>query len=769
MSNPSLCPALVSYHTKVLRSLSVSSRAEKTRSFLSTSPVKYLSSFLGGGTSSTLDPTNPPKLQRAITDDPGLLMSAAQVSRQNGTLSRQNSTREASSLYGSVKSRDNVRFGAEDDRPENPLIRLEQTFTGFVASLQACKGNIIGRMVLNRTAVDELIVNDLYNKMQETPFDLDHAPDVGADVVFAAFDKFIRLAWKEQMGPIITQKALDALLERASKQVPGEFSDFVRFLFGEMAPQNRRAFTAMIKLLADLLDGCGNDGDRGALTLAFAEILVPDRIAANYINLLDRLVEDCDRIFEGNSNSLEALLERHGLNYDSLTSIGRNGKSHTGSVTSNTSSLRRKFGFDTLLRHNSKTESDTRSSMWRTLSKHARNTSASDASSFSKASIGRTRSVDAGTYLETNKLRRPGSRGDRLPIAGAFDETYPSLSRPTSSQRLETIGEPAHETNSVREKRKRRSSLSDLKSLMAAASIGDDETPLQPLDNMKQTSERFNSTPRRPRSPSKIPISPGSASFKSVPVETSTSPRQKENQVVIFQAEPASASEKPRRSHAKTLSTSHIPTLRPARSNTMDDQLGYPLGSPPRPSTSPTRPSARLRLQSTQKLRERLQVEKQDFEEVDEQLRSELSEISAEMARASAGTAVDLRKLSANVQSMQERFPQLLGDFAGRQNQLQQDMDILLKASDFKVKEIDQLFKESMAENELLYEKLNSELGKIARALKSKQRDDQAELIKSMKESGEETSRVKKENARLRREIASLRAAAKAMSAAGDA
>lgn len=118
---------------------------------------------------------------------------------------------------------------------------------------------------------------------------------------------------------------------------------------------------------------------------------------------------------------------------------------------------------------------------------------------------------------------------------------------------------------------------------------------------------------------------------------------------------------------------------------------------------------------------------------------------------------------------MQERFPQMLGDFAGRQNQLQKDMDILLKASDFKVKEIDQLFKESMAENELLYEKLNSELGKIARALKSKQRDEQAELIKSMKESGEETSRVKKENARLRREIASLRAAAKAMSAASDA
>ncbi|KXJ95658.1 hypothetical protein Micbo1qcDRAFT_143927 [Microdochium bolleyi] len=759
VSNPSLCPALVSYHTKVLRSLSVSSRAEKTRSFLSTSPVKYLSSILGGG-SSTLDLTIPPKLQRAVTDDQSLLLPGAQLSRQNSTLSRQNSTlsrqnstRDASSLFGSVKSKDNIRYGAEDDRPENPLIRLEQTFTGFVASLQACKGNIVGRMVLNRSAVDELLVNDLYNKLQETPFDLDHAPDVSANVVFAAFEKFVRIAWKDQMGPIITQKALDALLERASKQVPGEFSDFVRFLFGEMAPQNRRAFTALIKLLADLLDGCGNDSDRGALTLAFAEILVPDRIAANYINLLDRLVEDCDRIFEDNSTNLEALLERHGLQYDFMTSVSRHGKSHSASLTSNTSSLRKKFGFDTLLRHNSKGESDSRSSVWRSLSKHARNPSANDASSLSRASISRTRSVDAGTTLGPNKLRRPGSR-DRPPIAGAFDDAHSSHSRPTSSHRLETIGEPAHEENGAKvAKKKRRSSLSDLKSLMAAASLEDDE-PLQPLTNMKQTSERFNSTPRRP-SPSKIPISPNSMRVKDAPTEIIVSPRQKENLGSLFRSEPSPATDSPRRAHAKTLSASQIPTLRPARGT-----AGDPPGSPTRPATSPTRPGAKLRLQSPQKLRERLQVEKKALEEVDAQLQSELSEISAEMAKASAGT--DLRKLNASVQSMQERFPQMLSDVKGRHNQLQQDMDLVLKTSDLKVKEIDQLYKESMAENELLYEKLNSELGKIARVLKSKQRDDQAELIKTMKESSEETSRVKKENARLRREIASLRAAAKA-------
>ena len=138
-------------------------------------------------------------------------------------------------------------------------------------------------------------------------------------------------------------------------------------------------------------------------------------------------------------------------------------------------------------------------------------------------------------------------------------------------------------------------------------------------------------------------------------------------------------------------------------------------------------------------------------------------------ASASRGSPVDLRKLNASVQSVQDKFPQMLSEATGRHSQLQLDMDLLLKTSDQKVKEIDQLFKEATAENELMYEKLGNELGKIMRLLKSKQREDQAELIKCMKESSEETSRVKKENARQRREIASLRAAAKASSATGDA
>ncbi|KAI2619059.1 hypothetical protein GGS26DRAFT_573263 [Hypomontagnella submonticulosa] len=738
VENPVLTSAMVSFHTKILRGLSVSNKAEKTRSFLATSPVKYLSSFLSGNSSS--DNVSGHKHQRTLTGEAPILLP--------GQLSRSNSSRDANSLYGSTKSRDGIRIGGtDDDRPENPLVRLEQTFTGYMASLQARKGSIIGRMLLNRSAVDELSVNDLYNKLIESPYDIDASSELTPDVVFVAFEKFVRIAWREQMGPIMTPKALDALQERASKKLPGDFADFVHFLFADMAPQNRRAFTALIKLLADLLDGCGNDSDRGALTLAFSELLVDDGTAHNYINLLDRLVEDCDRIFDDGPSGFSASVGHAGHVFESMNSTTRSAKSYTGSLTSNTSSLRRKLGFDNFLtRQNSKNDADNRPSVWRSLSKHSRHPATGESPTVVRSPVTRTRSVDVGVSTGPNKLRRPGSR-DRPPVSGAFEDSF---SRPTSSHKLETIGEP--ETEEIIPKglrKKRRSSLSDLKSLMAAASLEDE--PLQPLSHMKQTSEKFNSGPRIP-SPSRIPTSPTS---QNIPSSVLRSSRQKENTDDPFQTAPSS-SESPRKGHTKLLSTSNIPTLKP-RDN------GIPAAeSPPRPATSPTKSPGKLRLQSTQKLRERLQTEKKAIEEVDANLQSELSKITADMARVNSSlprsTTVDIRKLSSSVKALEDRVPTLISQLTDRHEQLQREMDSTVKASEVKVKAIDQLYKETMAENELLYEKFNSELGKIVKALKGKGRDDKEELMSRMKESSEEAARVKKENARLRREMASLRA-----------
>lgn len=101
-------------------------------------------------------------------------------------------------------------------------------------------------------------------------------------------------------------------------------------------------------------------------------------------------------------------------------------------------------------------------------------------------------------------------------------------------------------------------------------------------------------------------------------------------------------------------------------------------------------------------------------------------------------------------------------------------MESTLKATEAKTKSIDQLYKETMAENELLYEKFNSELGKIVKALKGKGREEKEELVSRVKDSSEETARLKKDNARLKREMISLRALIKgggssAGAGAGDA
>lgn len=635
----------------------------------------------------------------------------------------------------------------EDIRPENPLVRLEQTFTGYVAAFQSRKGLIVGRTLQNRSIADELSVNDLYNRLIESPFDFEAATELSTEIIFVAFEKFLRIAWAEQMGPVMSMQSLDTLQQRVNKRVPGDFADFVNFLFGDMAPQNRRAFTALIKLLSDLLDGCGNDSDRGVLTLAFAELLVYDGSAPNYINLLDRLVEDCERIFE--EPSLNHSFNLDNSTYDSINSAIR-GKSYAGSTVSNTSSLRRKFGFDTLLRQNSK---DDRSSVWRTIGKH-RNPATGEPSSLSKASLGRSRSIDDNT-LPKRLQRRPGSK-DRPPIAGAFDE----VQRPGSSHRtLETIGEPDVEKLPSRSPRKkRRSSLSDLKSLMAAATL-DDDPPLQPLQDAKETSEKVNASPGA-TTPSRIPVSPGV-------VQSLRTSKQKENVADLFQGPPegvASLYESPHKGlkHSRTLSKTNIPTLRPSQSTPPS------ADSPPRrPSISPTRPNAqRLRLQSPQKLRERMQTEKQAVEEVDAALRSELSKIGEEMARVNntrtpGSTSMELRQLTGNIRHLETRIPKAVQEVRERHDAIQRDMETTVKASEAKVRAIDQLYKEAIAENELLYEKFNGELGKIVKALKGKGKEDKEDLMARLRDQGEETARMKKENARLKREMVSLRAALK--------
>jgi hypothetical protein len=613
-----------------------------------------------------------------------------------------------------------------------------------------------------RSSADELVVNALYNSFIENPFDTRASSEASVDILFCAFEKFLRMAWKEQMGLITSVQTLQALQEKSVKLFPGDFADFIKAVFSEMAPQNKRAFIAIIKLLADLLDGCGNDGDRGAMTVAFAELLVSEGDPHDYINLLDRMVEDSERLFEdiGPGASTGYTTPQYG----SMSSTTRSTRSiNTGSLTSNASSLRKRFGLDTLLRQNSnKTDPESRPSMWRTLSKNSRNAAGGEqtSSSLSKGSLNRSRSIDVDNRIESPG-RRPVSR-DRPSILGAFDE------RPASSHsRLSTIGaSPPQETAVVSklQKKKRRSSLSDLKALMAATSLDSPASPNSPRRALPVPTN-FNSSPRTP-SPSKSIMNRTIKYQGDSPLQKDESTSRPVGSLMerpqsIMPEDPMIVKESwsTGKGHKPTQSLSNIPTLNGA----VREQVGSVAGPSLRPTSSPVKASPqKLRLQNPQKLRERLQNEAKAISAAEASLQMELSSIGEEMAKLNVSALArtnpaDITKLSESVKVLESKIPVMIKDLTIRNDAIKKDLETSLQASEYKVKGLDQLYKETSAENELLYEKFNAELGKIVKALKGKGKEDKEELIVKTKQASEETARLKKENARLRRELLTLK------------
>ncbi|KAI9646829.1 hypothetical protein NHQ30_004828 [Ciborinia camelliae] len=795
ISNPALSAPFTSFYAKILKSIDVLCEGDKSKSYRPHSPVKMLSSLLnsGFGSSASPSPTNINSLASPGKFSRPMIMGKI-PSLESPQIVRTGSNRSLHSIQD-LDGKGGVRATFEETRPINPLVRLEETFTGYIAALQSRKGNVVGKNLRNRGAADELAVNALYNTFIENPFDTRAASETSFDVIFVAFEKFLRLAWREQMGSVMSLESLDALQERCVKLFPGDFNEYVRSIFGEMAPQNRRAFIAIIKLLADLLDGCGNDGDRGSLTVAFAELLVIDGEPHNYINLLDRVVEDSDKLFDDLGPGAGV---GGGSNYGSVAS--RSIHSATGSVTSNTS-LRRRFA-DTVFRQGStKADAEHRPSVWRTLSKTTRSVATGEQYA-SKPSLGRSHSIES-----PDRKSRPGSR-DRPTVMGAFDDRPGSSDSIAPKSRLSTIGaspppEDEEDNGTTRSaKKKRRSSLSDLKTLMAQATLG----PMTPSPEQKQkpvmtSANKMDSPPRTPSPLKELPPSP--LKITKIPISGSimdrdrslmyrNSPTLKENTPITspdrnignlteraqnimssLDSTPLASpvKEQWRAGHKQTVSlSSNIPTLR-----------GTPR-DPSRPITSygnsnlnGSRSPQRLRLQSPQKLRERLQNEAKAINEAEASLQNELSKIGEEMAKLNAVSAIprtsDIARLSEAVLLLETKIPTIVKDLNDRNDAVKKELETSLQASEFKVKGLDQLYKESSAENELLYEKFNAELGKIVKALRANKKSSvedgvngvnvamsaKEELITRMRESSEETARVKKENARLRREVLTLR------------
>ena len=776
--NPALAAILLLRNQHILQSLRIVTdynmeTASHGRSSKPHSPVKILKNLFDGGMSKEYASFRKPLGSSASADFPQLLPTPQSRPSSNDGPSK--------AVVGVSSAQDAIER----------LTRLEETMLSYILAIHARKGNIVGKVLRARQSADELAVNDLYNSLLEDPSKHQLAAEVPVDVLFAAFEKFVKIAWHDKMGPIISRQAYRNI--QLKLDTAGDFDDVFRAAFCDMAPQNQRAFRDMIKLLVDLLDGTSNDSDRGMLTISFAELLVPEGNPHEFVSILDRLVEDSDPLL-----SEQALSEQH-MPRSSMTLDSRSRATNTGSLTSNTS-LRKKFGFGTLTRKSSKIQSEgdpEGNSVWRTLSK-SKHGGDSQPASMSKVTLSRSNSTDAGDYRISPK--RPVSR-DRPTVLGAF-----GLEQQPSPFLLSTIGE-----NPVTgpPRKKRRSSVSDMRSLQASA--GNTPTFMSPKT---PTAEGFDTSKLKesPRTPSPTKQSMIPAPSPSTPMLAhvtlrGTSPARHDNSPQRALPRPLSVTKQPGspRKSDQVITTSSAPTPRRRKDSTASGipklapglserpSAGNARKLPPTPGSPQKNPSLekatgipappspqKLKMQSPAKLRERLANEQKAIQNADAALQAELSKIGDEIAKLSKGKAGSpqplqrgqngpssssasvaaggnaVKALEGRLATLSKQHTDMMGALTSRLDNLASDIASSLQVSESRSRKLDDLYREANAENEALYAKFNEELARVLGRVKTGQAEEEGKL--RMKVMEEEAEKLRRENGRLRREVVGLRA-----------
>ena len=107
------------------------------------------------------------------------------------------------------------------------------------------------------------------------------------------------------------------------------------------------------------------------------------------------------------------------------------------------------------------------------------------------------------------------------------------------------------------------------------------------------------------------------------------------------------------------------------------------------------------------------------------------------------------------INELENKVTTTLADLSNQTTALHADIESSLVVSEKKVKTLDDLYRESNVENELLYERFNNELEKVLKGVRGGAPVD--ELRDKMKESQDEAAALRKENQRLKREILGLR------------
>ncbi|KAL9098746.1 MAG: hypothetical protein Q9187_009606, partial [Circinaria calcarea] len=398
---------------------------------------------------------------------------------------------------------------------------------------------------------------------------------------------------------------------------------------------------------------------------------------------------------------------------------------------SNASSLRKRFGFGTLTRENSRTDNESKAgSVWRTLSKNtkAAGEAESQPSSLSKSFLMRSRSIDNDNRRPITA--RPVSQ-DRPTSSSGLSLEQPQH-RPGSGHNtlssLTTIGEGLPEHFQTPRK-KRRSSLSDLKSLSTPTYVSS-PAELRTVNLPESSIQEARLALRTPSpmklqkiqnakgdSPPRLGFTPQKENSPSIPRNTLTERAVNRRPDEVTVTNLSSHKGKDAQKGIPTLK-SGLPERRSPRPRTASNNNAYPkvVGLSPQ----------KLRLQSPQKLRERLQSEQKAIEGAQGSLQAELTKISEEISalnlhRGSKLGSPDLNRLTARMATLETRLTTTFTNLSNRTTSIRSDIDSSLTVSEKKAKSLDQLYREANAENEALYERFNDELEKVLKAVRGGQ------------------------------------------------
>ncbi|KAL7267152.1 hypothetical protein RUND412_010272 [Rhizina undulata] len=727
--HPPLTVTLMSANRKLMRSLGVPFDGESSRfsRLRPPSPVKLFSSILGNNNNNppiSSGPTSPQKKQNPLDRTPQQVLQPKSSPERAAFILQKRNT-----VIGLIEQHHSMEDDGDKESHlqkitmaiESPLKKLEETFEAFVTALKMVfSAGADLRPLWDTTDVDEALVEEFRQQMVQNPKMVRVEKDMGIETVFGALDKFLKREWKDGMGSVVGMKNLEELQAKNDALYQADFVDFFRLSILEWAPQNKRAFRTMIFLLREMHNRVETPEEKGVLTKTLAEILVEEGDALDYMSLVDRLVEDADVLF----NEGPMALNSDGSLNNTNGTVKRS-KSTTGGSAGSSASLRRRFGL-THARENIKSgnggvDSGRQDSVWRTLSGKA-SRKENDAA---KGHLARSKSIDYDVRI--NKLeKRPPSR-ERLVVGPFIDNPSLLLPSPGHNSLQPIVGSPYAPAP---EKplppgppegaiRKRRNSAADL--------LSDLEAQQAPSRDRVSTPDLYNGSTTSLRTPDRNTASTSPRPTPPIP-EEQTPPNcglERVRTVVVRDRK-------------------DLPTRKLIAS-----MAGQPTATP-----------QKLKMQSPQKLRERLHNEKQAITKIEPGLQQEIDRIGTELSIAARSTRdrnnqLEIKELFNQLNQLEFQISKAQ-DAESRCEALKKESEVAWKKNRREIERLDRLLNDCIAENDVMFEKFNEELVKISSGLKSGK--GEMEFLRILQEVKAEQGRLKRENMILRRENTALRA-----------